>query len=151
MMISAGLVLFRRKADGVEVLLGHMGGPFWSRKDEGAWSIPKGLLQPNEAPLVAARREFEEEVGPLPEGEPFLLGEVVQKSGKKVMAWALEGDFDLAFFQSNMFSLEWPPKSGRRQQFPELDQVRWMKIEIACLKAVAGQAALFRELELKCA
>jgi predicted NUDIX family NTP pyrophosphohydrolase len=144
---SAGIVLYRWKGPELQVLLGHMGGPFWEKRDEGAWSIPKGLVEEGEDPLTTARREFQEEMGSLPEGDLIELPEIRQKSGKRVKAWALEGELDPAMHESNLFSLEWPPKSGNIQQFPELDQVEWMSMDKACSKAVEGQAELFRALE----
>src|SRR5262245_47550688 len=119
---SAGILMFRRSGPEPEVLLVHPGGPFWAKKDDGAWSIPKGLYESGEDPLAAARREFEEETGCVPDGEFIALGSFKQPGGKIVAAWAVEGDFDLAGFKSNPFSMEWPPKSGRIQQFPEADR-----------------------------
>lgn len=145
---SAGLLLYRRgENDRIEVLLGHMGGPFWSRKDERAWSIPKGEHTPEEEALAAAYREFEEETGsPAPAGEPLELGEVKQSSGKVVAAWALAGDFDPSTLSSNTFTLEWPPRSGRMQEFPELDRACWFEVDTARLKLVAAQAAFLDRL-----
>src|SRR5262245_19348553 len=117
---SAGLLLFRRKPE-LEVFLVHPGGPFWSGKDAGAWSIPKGEYTGSEEPLTAARREFEEETGLRPEGRFISLGEVRQSGGKFVCAWAIEGDCDAAAIHSNLFPMEWPPRSGSMQEFPELD------------------------------
>jgi predicted NUDIX family NTP pyrophosphohydrolase len=123
---SAGILLFRRVDDGVEVLIVHPGGPLWARRDDGAWSIPKGEYEPGEEPLDAARREFEEEIGaPAPDGEPLALGEVRLKSGKRVIAWALEGDIDATAIRSNTFAMQWPPRSGRTQEFPEVDRGDW--------------------------
>lgn len=148
--LSAGIVLWRptTTASGVEVLLGHMGGPFWARKDDGAWSIPKGLPDVGEPPIDAARREFTEELGlPLPPGELVELGEVRQSSKKTVVAWALElpadHPFDHEHIVSNTFELEWPPKSGRHQAFPEVDRAEWFDLDTARRKAVTGQAAVF--------
>ena len=149
MTTSAGLVLFReRAADGaLEVLLGHMGGPFWARKDEGAWSIPKGELEPGEDPLAGARREFAEELGHVPPGGPAIeLGEIRQKAGKRVIAFAVEGDFDPAAIVPGTFELEWPPRSGRRQAFPEVDRVAWFDLPTAATKIVGGQVALLERL-----
>ena len=145
---SAGLLLHRRGADGgVEVMLAHMGGPFWARKDEGAWSIPKGEYEPGDDPLEAARREFEEELGrPAPDGELRELGEVRQASGKRVTAWALEADIDVTAIESNSFSLEWPRGSGRFQDFPEIDRAEWFDVETARRKLVGGQVALLDRL-----
>ncbi|MEI9940881.1 MAG: NUDIX domain-containing protein [Pseudomonadota bacterium] len=120
---SAGILLYRRRGAQVEVLLVHPGGPFWSKKDDGAWFIPKGELEEGEEPLYAARREFREELGcEPPNGEPLVLGTVKNKSGKLIYAWALEGDFELAGFRSNTFVLEWPPRSGQMREFPEVDR-----------------------------
>ena len=149
MTTSAGLVLFReRDADGaLEVLLGHMGGPFWARKDEGAWSILKGELEPGEDPLAGARREFAEELGHAPPTGPAIeLGEIRQKAGKRVIAFAVEGDFDPADIVPGTFELEWPPRSGRRQAFPEVDRVAWFDLATAAAKLVRGQVALLERL-----
>lgn len=142
---SAGIVLFRRSS-GVEVLLGHMGGPFWARKHEGAWSIPKGEVEPDEDPWAAACREFGEELGvPLPCGKRIALGEVRQ-SRKLVEAWAVEGDLDPAAVAPGTFEMEWPPRSGTRQQFPEVDRVEWFDLDAAADVIVAGQRALLDRL-----
>jgi predicted NUDIX family NTP pyrophosphohydrolase len=134
-------------ADQPEVLLGHMGGPFWRRKDAGAWTIPKGGYDDGEDALEAARREYEEEIGlPVPAGEFLELGEVLQANGKIVIAWAVEGDLDPADARSNTFELEWPPGSGRRESYPELDRVAWFGLDEAAAKAVSAQAALFERL-----
>jgi len=149
MTTSAGLVLFReRGADGaLEVLLGHMGGPFWARKDEGAWSIPKGELEPGEDPLAGARREFAEELGQAPPDGPAIeLGEIRQKAGKRVIAFAMEGDLDPADIVPGTFELEWPPRSGRRRAFPEVDRVAWFDLSTAAAKIVRGQVALLERL-----
>src|SRR5919199_6011819 len=123
---SAGILLFRRRPDGPEVLLVHPGGPYWARKDVGAWSIPKGEHADGEDALACARREFEEETGLAPPAGALVeLGEVRQRSGKRVSAWALEGDLDPAAVRSNTFTVEWPPRSGRMQQFPEVDRAGW--------------------------
>lgn len=138
---SAGIVLHRRAPDGSpEVLLVHPGGPFWAKKDDGAWSIPKGEQGDDEEPLAAARREFAEELGTAPpDGEPQPLGEVRQKSGKVVTAWALAGDLDPAQVVSNTFELEWPPRSGRRQAFPEVDRAEWFGLDRARVKLLPAQ------------
>ncbi|HEV2059263.1 MAG TPA: NUDIX domain-containing protein [Solirubrobacteraceae bacterium] len=148
MTTSAGLVLFRERDDGeLEVLLGHMGGPFWTRKDEGAWSIPKGELEPGENPLAGALREFAEELGHAPpEGTPIALGEIRQKAGKRVIAFAVPGDFDPAALVPGTFEIEWPPRSGRRRSFPEVDRVAWFDLASAKAKMVRGQAALLERL-----
>jgi len=138
-MTSAGLLLYRHGAAGLEVLLAHPGGPFWARKDDGAWMLPKGELGPHEDPLDAARREFAEEIGIAPEGPFAPLGEVRQKGGKRVLAWAVAGDFDPGQLRSNLFEIEWPPRSGRRRTFAEIDRVGWFGIEQARVKVLASQ------------
>jgi predicted NUDIX family NTP pyrophosphohydrolase len=145
---SAGLLLFRRRDDGVQVLLGHLGGPYFARREDGAWSIPKGELEPDEEPLDTARREFAEEFGsPAPEDAPLLeLGTVRQRNGKHVTAWALEADFDATAVVSNTFEIEWPPRSGRRQSFPEIDRAAWFDLETARARMIPGQAALLDRL-----
>ena len=152
--LSAGIVLWRpiSVSAGVEVLLGHMGGPYWERKDDGAWSIPKGLPDAGESPIDAARREFTEELGlPVPPGELVELGEFRQSSKKTVVAWALELSpdhaFDHADVVSNTFELEWPPKSGRLGTFPEIDRADWFDLATARTKVVTGQAAVFDLLQ----
>jgi len=147
---SAALLLFRRR-DGLEVLIAHMGGPFWARKDARAWSIPKGEYT-DEEPLAAARREFAEELGsPPPDGDAIDLGVVTQSSGKVVTTYAIESDFDLAGFRSNTFELEWPKGSGRVQEFPEVDRAEWVPEPVAREKLVKGQVpvldALLEHLE----
>ena len=149
--LSAGLLLYRRgnqdDDDLLEVLLGHMGGPFWARKDDGAWSIPKGEYEPGEDPFVAAKREFEEELGSAPPLTVYRdLGSVIQPSGKVVKAWAAEADFDAAGAVSNTFELEWPPGSGRLQSFPEIDRASWFTAEVARVKLVKGQRPLIDRL-----
>ena len=137
---SAGLLMFRRRSGAVEVLLAHPGGPFWVRRDDAAWTLPKGEIGIDEDPLAAARREFREETGFASE-PPFLpLGELRQKSGKRISAWAFEGDADPAQLVSNLFEVEWPPRSGRMQAFPEIDRVRWFAPDEARRKLIAGQA-----------
>ena len=143
---SAGLLLFRRRASGIEFFLVHPGGPFWTKKDEGAWSIPKGLCDPAESPLDAAKREFEEETGCKPVGEFVPLGEFRQPGGKVVAAWAYEGDFDLTSFRSNSFSIEWPPRSGRRAEFPEADRAGWFTPDKAAQKLLAAQRPILHTL-----
>src|SRR6185436_13192887 len=137
---SAGLLLFCQRDKNVQVLLGHPGGPFWSRKDQGAWTIPKGLIGPSESPLSAAKREFAEETGHCPSGQAIPLGSAKQPGGKVVHVWAIEGDCDPADLQSNTFEMEWPPRSGRRQSFPEIDLASWFGIAEARLKILKGQA-----------
>jgi predicted NUDIX family NTP pyrophosphohydrolase len=152
MKTSAGLVVFRERDGELEVLLGHMGGPFWARKDDGAWSIPKGGCEPGEDPYAAARREFTEEMGTAPPDGPALeLGEVRQRGGKRVVAWAVAGDLDPASVASNTFELEWPPRSGRMQTFPEVDRAEWFDLETARRKLVRAQAALIDALEQRLA
>jgi predicted NUDIX family NTP pyrophosphohydrolase len=143
---SAGLLLFRRRPIGVEVLLTHPGGPFWARKDEGAWSIPKGEFPDGEDPLAAARREFREETGIEAAGEFLPLAPIRQAGGKLVLAWALESDFDPAQLKSNTFSMEWPPKSGRQQQFPEVDRAAWFDLEMARQRILKSQQPLLDQL-----
>jgi predicted NUDIX family NTP pyrophosphohydrolase len=138
--LSAGLLLWRRGPDGVEVLIGHMGGPFWAKKDDGAWSIPKGEYDAGEDPLPHALREFEEELGrPAPDGPVVGLGEFPQSGGKVVTVYAREGDFDASEIRSNDFTVEWPPRSGRFRSFPEIDRAAWMTLEAARPKLVKGQ------------
>jgi predicted NUDIX family NTP pyrophosphohydrolase len=145
---SAGLLLFREERDGaLEVLLGHMGGPFWARRDAGAWSIPKGELDDGEDPLSGARREFAEELGhPPPAGRVVELGEIRQRAGKRVVAFAAEGDFDPARLRPGTFEMEWPPRSGRRQEFPEIDRVAWFDLATARGRIVQGQVPLLDRL-----
>ena len=144
---SAGLLLYRRLPR-LEVLLGHLGGPYFARKDDGAWSIPKGEYGPDEEPLVAARREFAEELGlEPPAGAPYEpLGVIRQRNGKRVTAWAVEADIDVTRIVSNTFEIEWPPRSGRRQSFPELDRAGWFDLDEAKRKMTAGQDALLDRL-----
>jgi predicted NUDIX family NTP pyrophosphohydrolase len=144
--VSAGILAFRRRPE-LEVLLAHPGGPFWAKKDAGAWTIPKGLVEPGDEPIAAARREFTEETNLVASGEMIELTPVVQKSGKRVHAFALEADFDLSQFASNTFEIEWPPKSGRRQSFPEIDRIAYFALPIALIKIIAYQLPLLAELE----
>ena len=137
---SAGILLFRRTGGGLEVLLAHMGGPLWARRDEAAWSVPKGEYLPDEEPLAAARREFTEELGvPVPDVELVDLGEVRQKSGKVVTVWAGESDLDLTGFAPGTFEMEWPRGSGQSRSFPEIDRVAWFDPAAARIALVAGQ------------
>lgn len=147
---SAGIVLHRLHDGRREVLLGHMGGPYWARKDAGAWSVPKGEYGSGEDPLTVALREFGEELGcPVPSTELVALGAFRQKGGKLVTLWAAEGDLDASACTSNTFTIEWPPRSGVMAEFPEIDRAEWFDIDIARTKIVAGQvAALDRLLEL---
>ena len=147
MKISAGLLLFRRGSAGLELFLAHPGGPFWSHKDAGAWTIPKGLIEPGEEALAAALREFEEETGIRPEG-PFLpLGSIRQKAGKEIHAWAWEGDADTDRVTSNTVRTEWPRGSGRWLTFPEVDRCDWFDPETAREKINPAQAELIARLE----
>lgn len=140
--LSAGILLYRRHNGLLEVFLVHPGGPFWTHKDAGAWSLPKGEYGPGEEALTAALREFEEETGTrLPHANYIPLGEVTQKGGKAVTAWAVEGDLDPAAIRSNTFSMEWPPKSGKTQQFPEVDRAAWLDLPAAREKLIEGQRA----------
>jgi predicted NUDIX family NTP pyrophosphohydrolase len=143
---SAGLLLFRGRAADFEVLLGHPGGPFWRNKDDGAWSIPKRLIGADEAPLSAARREFTEETGYGPDGNFLSLGEARQPGGKVVHTWAIEGDWDPALIRSNTFEIEWPPRSGRRGTFPEIDRAGWFGIADARRKILKGQTVFIDRL-----
>lgn len=144
---SAGILLYRRGGDGLEVLLVHPGGPIWARRDAGAWSLPKGEYVDGEDPLAAARREFAEELGVAPPGGPVVeLGEIRQKAGKVVRAWALEGDLDPSSAVSNTFELEWPPRSGRLQEFPEVDRAEWFSLARAREKINPAQAELVDRL-----
>jgi predicted NUDIX family NTP pyrophosphohydrolase len=144
---SAGLLLFRHTDQGLEVLLGHMGGPLFARRDAGAWSVPKGEYEPDEPAWDAARREFQEELGIAPpEGEAIELGEVRQANGKVVTAWAIEADLDPAAMVPGTFRMEWPPKSGQVQEFPELDRVEWLSVERARKVVVTAQATFLDRL-----
>ena len=143
---SAGLLMFRRRRGAIELLLVHPGGPYWARKDDGAWSIPKGFVEEGEDTLVAAKREFEEETGQRPAGQLIALGTFKQPSGKQVSAFAVEGEFDLASFKSNNFALEWPPRSGRMQEFPEADRAGWFGRTEALVKILKGQRPIIEAL-----
>ena len=145
---SAGLLLWRRRAGGVEVLLGHHGGPYFAKKDAGHWTVPKGEPEPGEDPVDVAHREFEEETGFAPPPGPLIdLGEIRQKGGKVVQAWALEGDLDPARAVSNTYAMEWPPHSGRMQEFPEIDRVAWFDLPTARTMIKATQAPFIDRLE----
>jgi predicted NUDIX family NTP pyrophosphohydrolase len=143
---SAGILMYRRSRDGLEVLLVHPGGPFWARKDAGAWTIPKGEYSEAEDALACAVREFEEETGAHPRGEFHPLGEITQRGGKYVIAFAVEGDFDVAALKSNTFDLEWPPKSGHKQSFPEVDRAAWFSLAQARHKILPAQAEFIDRL-----
>jgi len=144
---SAGILLYRFREGVLQVLLAHPGGPFWAKKDAGAWSIPKGEYEPPEDAAAAARREFTEELGlPVPAGELIDLGSAKQSGGKIVTVWALEGDLDPDAVVPGTFEMEWPPRSGRRQEFPEIDRARWFALDVASSKLVSGQRAFLDRL-----
>src|SRR6185503_16144585 len=143
---SAGLLLYRKRTGTLEVFLVHPGGPFWAKKDAGAWSIPKGEIGPGEVPLEVARRELREETGASIDGEYVALRPVVQRGGKTVHAWSIEGDLDVARVESNTFSMEWPPRSGRIQEFPEVDRAEWFSVAAAREKILDAQRAFLDEL-----
>jgi len=146
---SAGILLFRRNGGEAEFLLVHPGGPFWARKDAGAWTIPKGQIEAEEEPRACAIRELEEELGPAPQLDPeqlIELGSIKQKAGKVVEAWAAEADFDPATLASNTFSMEWPPRSGNEQEFPEVDRADWFDLAAAREKILPAQAELLDRL-----
>ncbi|MFK4522922.1 putative NUDIX family NTP pyrophosphohydrolase [Bradyrhizobium japonicum] len=143
---SAGILLFRRSGKHVEVLLGHPGGPFWKKKDHGAWTIPKGLIAAGEAPFDAAKREFEEETGHRPGGHFIALGHAKQPGGKTVHVWAAEDDWNPEELKSNIFKMEWPPRSGKYQNFPELDRASWFETEAARERILKGQTAFLDRL-----
>ena len=147
--LSAGILLFRERAGATEVLLIRPGGPYWRNKDAGAWMIPKGAIEPGEAPVEAALREFEEETGTRIDRVPFPLAKIRQAGGKSVEAFAAEGDLDAAAVRSNHFEVEWPPKSGRLQSFPEVDEARWMTIAEARSMMLPSQLPLLDALERK--
>jgi predicted NUDIX family NTP pyrophosphohydrolase len=145
---SAGILLWRRRQDRVEVLLAHQGGPFWAKKDLGHWTIPKGEVEPGEELVAVARREFEEETGTkAPDGPLVELGEIRQKSGKLVLGWAAEGDLDPSAAVSNTFDLEWPPHSGVVRSFPEIDRVEWFDLDEAHRRLKAAQVPFLDRLE----
>ena len=144
---SAGLLVFRVKNGSLEVLLAHMGTPWWAKKDIGAWSIPKGEVEAGEDPLATAKREFKEELGlTVPEGELLELGTIEQHNNKTVTAWAIEADPDIRAIKSNEVEIEWPPKSGKKQKFPEIDRADWKNLSEASAKCVRGQGELFVRL-----
>jgi predicted NUDIX family NTP pyrophosphohydrolase len=148
--ISAGILAFRRRPE-LEVLLAHPGGPFWAKKDVGVWTIPKGLVEPGDELIAAAWREFREETNLVAEGDMIALTPVVQKSGKLVHAFAVEADLDISQFASNSFALEWPPRSGRQQSFPEIDRIAYFAVPIAKVKIITYQLPLLAELERRLA
>lgn len=143
---SAGILPFRSRRDGPELFLVHPGGPFWKNKDEGAWSIPKGEIDPNEDPLAAARREFREETRLPLHGTFIELDPVTIASGKEILAWAVEGDLDATAMKSNTFTIEWPPRSGKVAEFPEADRAAWFAWPVALQKVTAGQVPLLLQL-----
>ncbi len=144
---SAGILVYRFNNQQLEVLLAHNGGPFFARKDNGWWTIPKGLIEPDEDPVQAAKREFKEETGiDLPAGDLTPLGSVRQRNNKDVHAWAIEADIDVSHFVSNTFSVEWPPKSGKTEDFPEIDKVQWFNLKQAKVKANSAQVELIDRL-----
>ena len=139
---SAGILMYRRRGEGLEVLLAHFGGPYWAKKDDGAWAIPKGLIEPGETAVAAARREFAEELGTPVDGPLTPLGRIRQKGGKYVEAFAVEGDLDAGAIVSNVFTMEWPPRSGRFQSWPEVDRAAWFTLAEARTKMLASQLVL---------
>jgi predicted NUDIX family NTP pyrophosphohydrolase len=143
---SAGILMYRRPDAGLELLLVHPGGPFWAKKDLGAWSIPKGEYSESEDALAVAKRELEEETGARGQGDFLSLGELVQPGRKIVSAWAIEGDFDPSDLKSNLFEMEWPPKSGRKQSFPEVDRAQWFSPADARQKILKGQSEFITRL-----
>jgi predicted NUDIX family NTP pyrophosphohydrolase len=146
-LISAGMMMYRRGPDGLQVLLVHPGGPFWKNKDDGAWTIPKGIVQPGEALLEAAQREFEEETGTAATGQFVSLGSIRQKGGKTVHAWAVQGELDPAAIRSNTFTMQWPLGSGRQVEFPEVDRAEFFDLEAARRKLNPAQVELIDRLE----
>ena len=144
---SAGILLYKMENEILKIFLVHPGGPFWAKKDEGAWSIPKGEFDDGEDPLDAAKREFEEETGIKISGDFIELNPVKQKSGKVVYAWAVKGDIDVSKIKSNEFEIEWPPKSGKMKTFPEIDKAAWFDLSKANEKIIEAQSSLIRELE----
>lgn len=144
---SAGIIVYRTKNGEPEVLLAHMGAPWWAKKDIGAWTIPKGEVEESEDPFQTAKREFGEELGlPLPDGQFIELGSIEQNNNKTVTAWAVAADMDVSEIKSNTFKAEWPPKSGKTQEFPEIDKAAWFSLAKAAQKSVKGQAELFERL-----
>lgn len=145
--LSAGILLYRRHGEEVEVFLVHPGGPEWARKDDGAWSIPKGLCEVDENPLTAAKREFQEETGFDVDGSFRALTPLRQPGGKVVSAWAVEGDVDAAAVRSNSFTMEWPPRSGQTREFPEVDRAAWFDLHTARAKLLPGQRGFLDQLQ----
>jgi predicted NUDIX family NTP pyrophosphohydrolase len=143
---SAGILMYKREREALKVLLVHPGGPFWAKKDAGAWSIPKGEYDTDETPLAAAKREFAEELGIVPHGECHALGEVKQRGGKIVTGFALEGDLDVSAIKPGRFEMEWPPKSGRTQSFPEIDRAAWFSPDEARVKILESQREFIARL-----
>ena len=144
---SAGLIVYRMKSGQPEVLLAHMGSPWWAKKDVGAWTIPKGGIEEGESPLDTAKREFTEELGvQVPDGEFINLGSIDQDNNKDVQAWAVEADPDISDIKSVTFEVEWPPRSGKKQEFPEIDRASWFNLAEAAQKSVKGQSGLFEKL-----
>ena len=145
--LSAGILMYRGQGAALELLLVHPGGPFWAKKDRGAWSMPKGEYEEGEEPLIVAKREFEEELGSAaPAGDYIALGELKQPSRKVITAFAVEGDLDPSTLESNHFAMEWPPKSGKRQSFPEVDRAAWFSLDQAATKIQPGQAPFIDRL-----
>jgi predicted NUDIX family NTP pyrophosphohydrolase len=144
---SAGLLVYRKRDGNIEVLLVHPGGPFWKNKDSGAWSIPKGEFTEGEEPLEVAKREFQEEIGQSIDGSFQPLTPVKQRSGKSVYAWSIEADLDVSHVKSNTFTFEWPPHSGKQQEFPEVDRAEWFSLNAASERINDGQRELLRQLE----
>ncbi len=144
---SAGILVYKKFKEEFVVLLVHPGGPFWSKKDLNSWSVPKGEFDEDEEPFDAARREFKEETGFLPDGEFIRLDPVKQAGGKMVHAWAVEGDIDVSNIKSNLFKMEWPPKSGKFKEFPEIDRAEWFPIDVAKTKIIKGQIPILENLE----
>ena len=147
---SAGLLMYRLRNSALEVFLVHPGGPYWAKKDQGAWSIPKGEFGEGEDGLEAAKREFREETGLVPQGSFIALSPIKQAGGKTVYGWAVRGDCDAKTIASNTFTMEWPPRSGNRQEFPEVDRAEWFAIEVAKEKILKGQVRFLEELEQIC-
>lgn len=144
---SAGILLYRKNLNSLQVFLVHPGGPFFVNKDDGSWSVPKGEFLDDEDPLEAAKREFEEETGKVINGKFIALNPVTQKGGKTVQAWAVEGDIDPAIIKSNHFEIEWPPRSGKQKTFPEIDRAAWFDLDVARVKINPAQAVFIDELE----